>query len=134
MLIDTKCGGIDAELSRKIGISATTISRYFKGADEKEARNIALTCMDKCMDVFNLDPGFWYGGEVASVQFPDGWNELNSKQKKVIEGEIAKILLGIDTQKNPEDGPDLQIPSTKTKKKTAEGPKGAVHGAGYKAS
>ncbi len=65
---DTYCGGVAAELARKIGKDGTYVHRLFYPIDKKARKGIGLEIMKTCSSVFGLAPGFWDTAEGATPQ------------------------------------------------------------------
>jgi hypothetical protein len=60
-LRDKHCGGVNAELARKLGMDQTYVNRLFYPAGKRGGKGIGLEVMRRASEVFRLPVGFWDG-------------------------------------------------------------------------
>lgn len=85
---DKKCGGVAAELARKIDKDATYVNRLLYPIGKAGRKGIGLEIMKACSDAFELPPGFWDQVKPAEGPFT---HELMEKVRALNPAERVRV-------------------------------------------
>ena len=89
------CGGVNAELARRIGIDETYVGRLFYPAGKPGRKGVGLRVMRACTEAFKLPSGFWEGRELTDRT--DALRDLGEKTQvrlllqAIEDGDVAEV-------------------------------------------